>query len=364
MARKILFVDDDPILRIAIGKSLAVFKDTYTIIMANDGFEAVKKMEEIAFSLVIVDLVMPRMDGMSLIQHIRGKYPDIPVIIISGTVVAEMENITKTPGVVDYFRKPFQVDDLHSAIMKTLQKEADGGIMNDVSPTVFLQLMEMDAKTCTIRIINKVSQEGGVLYFIDGQLLDARIGVLYGIEAAYKVFSWDVVTIIIGNECRPREDKIHSELQPIIMKAVGLKDESEEIPLDPVAGEVVGDDASPAPALNTGGKDESAQRTLQSNIHDLKELLREKLGENSGVKDIYHDGSMDDVLLLLAEVGDFARFGHLKAGCIENGTETNQIILPGESVTRIDLSADCSKNKILQLLFQGNSILRDATNGK
>ncbi len=354
MARKILFVDDDPILRIAIGKSLAVFKDTYTVVMASDGFEAVKKMEEIAFSLVIVDLIMPRMDGMSLIQHIRGKYPDIPVIIISGTVVAEMGNLTKTPGIVDYFRKPFQVDDLHTAVMKTLQKEADGGIMNDVSPTVFLQLMEMDAKTCTIRIINKVSQEGGVLYFIDGQLLDARIGLLYGIEAAYKVFSWDVVTIIIGNECRPREDKIHSELQPIIMKAVGLKDESEEVPLDPVAGEVVSDGTSSAPAL----------RTLQSNIPDLKELLQEKLGENSGVKDIYHDGSMDDVLLLLAEVGGFARFGHLKAGCVENGTETNQIILPGESVTRIDLSPDCSKNKILQLLFQGNSILRDATNGK
>jgi len=364
MARKILFVDDDPILRIAIGKSLAAFKDTYTIIMANDGFEAVKKMEEIAFSLVIVDLVMPRMDGMSLIQHIRGKYPDIPVIIVSGTVVAEMENITKTPGVVDYFRKPFQVDDLQAAIMKTLQKEADGGIMNDVSPTVFLQLMEMDAKTCTIRIINKVSEEGGVLYFIDGQLLDARIGVLHGIEAAYKVFSWDVVTIIIGNECRPREDKIHSDLQPIIMKAVGLKDESEEIPLDPVAGEVVSDDTSPAPALNAGGEDESAPRTLQLNIHDIKELLQKKLGENGGVKDIYHDGSMDDVLLLLAGVGDFSRFGHLKAGCIENGTETNQIILPGEPVTRIDLSPDCAKNKILQLLFQGNSSLRDATNGK
>lgn len=364
MSRKILFVDDDPILRNAIGKSLAAYKDTYTVIMASDGFEAVKKMEEVAFSLVIVDLVMPRMNGMSLIQHIRGKFPDIPAIIISGTVVAELANIIKTPGVIDYFRKPFLVDDLHSAIMKTLQKEADGGIMNDVSPAVFLQLMEMDAKTCTVRIINKVSGDGGVLYFVDGQLLDARIGVLHGIEAAYKVFSWDVVTIIIGNECRPRKDKIRSELQPIIMKAVGLKDESEDIPLDPVTGEVESDNISPAPALNTGVNDGSAQRTVQSNIDDLKELLQEKLGENSGVKDIYHDGSMDDVLLLLAEVGDFARFGHLKAGCIENGTETNRIILPGEHVACIDLNPDCAKNKILQLLFQDNSSLRDATNGK
>jgi len=364
MARKILFVDDDPILRIAIGKSLAAFKDMYTVVMANDGFEAVKKLEEIAFSLVIVDLVMPRMDGMSLINHIWEKYPDIPVIIVSGTVVAEMENITKTPGVVDYFRKPFQVDDLQSAIMKSLQKEADGGIMNDVSPTVFLQLMEMDAKTCTIRIIDKVSQEGGVLYFIDGQLLDARIGVIHGIDAAYKVFSWDVVTIIIGNECRPRENLINSDLQPIIMKAVGLKDESEETSLEPVAGEAASEGASPASALEVGGDDESVQRTGSYEIHEIRELLQENLGENSGVEDIYHDESMDDVLVSLAGIGDFVHFGHLKVGCVKNGPKSNRIILPGEPATLIDLGSDGSKNKVLHLLSPGNSSLRDVTNGK
>ena len=87
--------------------------------------------------------------------------------------------------------------------------------------------MEMDAKSCTIRIIDKASRQGGILYFHEGQLLDARVGALHGIEAAYEVFSWDSATIFMRNECEPRANTINSELTPIIMKAVGMKDEAE-----------------------------------------------------------------------------------------------------------------------------------------
>lgn len=318
------------------------------MLMAIDGFDAVKKLEELAFSLVVVDLVMPRMDGMSLLNHIRGKYPDIPVVIISGTVVAEIGNIAKAAGVVGYFRKPFQVDDLHSVIIGSLQKEADGGIMNDVSPTVFLQLIEMDAKTCTIRIFDKDSKEGGVLYFIDGRLLDARIGTLRGIEAAYKVFSWDVVTIFIGNECTPMEDKINSELQPIIMKAVGLKDESAETACE--------DGLSDTQVGVTDGE-ESVKIKRQSRIDSIKGLLQEKMEKNSGLKDIYHDGSLDDVVLSLAKIGEVAHFGHLKAGCIDNGTEIDRIILPGSPATLLEMSPNCPKDRVLQLLFENDLAL-------
>jgi len=207
MVRKVLFVDDDQIMLLAIEKRFATYSDYFTMIMANDGFEAVQKLKETSVSLIVLDLKMPRMDGMSLLSHTREKYPDIPVIIVSGYRTAEMYKLAKAKGVIAYISKPFQVDDLGKIIMSTLQKEADGGIMHKVSPTVFLQLMEMEAKSCTIRILDKNSEMGGILYFKEGRLLDVRVGDTHGLEAAYRVFTWEDATIFIQNECPERKNQ-------------------------------------------------------------------------------------------------------------------------------------------------------------
>lgn len=201
MVRKVLFVDDDQIMLLAIEKRFTAHSDYFSMIMAKDGFDAVQKLKEHTVSLIVLDLKMPRMDGMSLLTHTREKYPDIPVIIVSGYRTAEMYKLAKAKGVIAYISKPFQVDDLGKIILSTLQKEAAGGIMHNVSPTVFLQLMEMEAKTCTIRILDKKSGKGGILYFTDGKLLDVRVGEETGIDAAYQVFSWDEVTLFIENDC-------------------------------------------------------------------------------------------------------------------------------------------------------------------
>ncbi len=260
MVRKVLFVDDDQIMLLAVEKRFAAYADYFSMIMANDGFEAVQKLKETSISLIVLDLKMPRMDGMSLLSYIRDKYPDIPVIIVSGYRTAEMYKLAKARGVIAYISKPFQVDDLGKIIMSTLQKEADGGIMHNVSPTVFLQLMEMEAKTCTIRILDKKSGKGGILYFEDGNLLDARVGEIQGLDAAYRVFTWEEVTIFIQNECAPRENTINSELQPIIMKAVGMKDEEED-PLPP--------DGSDESSLDITEAEEELRSALQDELGSL-----------------------------------------------------------------------------------------------
>ncbi len=390
MARKVLFVDDDQIMLLAIEKRFASFSDNFTMIMAHDGFDAVQKLKESSVSLIVLDLKMPRMDGMSLLTHTREKYPDIPVIIVSGYRTAEMYKLAKAKGVIAYISKPFQVDDLGKIIMSTLQKEAAGGIMHNVSPTVFLQLMEMEAKTCTIRIIDKISQKGGILFFVDGQLLDARIGELKGINAAYRVFTWDEVTIFIQNECAPRENLINSELQPIIMKAVGMKDESDESFMEPdseyvtessledneeLSFEVIDGDASSSALLTDELADldlpdefmesslEGSQETVQppsnsstnsvvkkSPVDEIRELLYREVGERCGLEDIYQDNTMGNVIEFLTELGALFDFGKLKVGYIDNGKETDRIVLPGQPTTILKVDPKCPQDKIIQIL--------------
>ena len=337
MIRNILFVDNDAILSNAVTKSLAPYQESFAVVTASDGFAAVQQLKKLPVSLVIVELIMPRMDGMSLLAHLREQYPDIPAIIISPKDDAELQAIARAKGIIGYLRKPFQADKLIAAINSVLQREAAGGIMHDISPPVFLQLMEMDAKSCTIRIIDKASRQGGILYFYEGQLLDARVGATRGIEAAYEVFSWDSATIFMRNECEPRENLINSELTPIIMKAVGMKDEAEP-------SEDEDEDTAAAPPANHPGR-----QMTSSFAAAAIELLKNSLGEELGLKKCYQNTELTQAVLQLQEIGSHDRYGSFNFALI-NHQHHHQLILSGETPTTLDIVPHCPMGKIIQLL--------------
>jgi len=225
MLRKVLFVDDDKVIRQTVENRFQDNSDTFSIITAVDGFDACKKLEKCWVSLVVLDLYMPRMDGMSLLAHIKEKYADLPVILISSMEKSTLDELANNYGIRNYLAKPFSPEELKAVIIKALNEYTDGGILYDISPGVFLQLMEMEAKTCTIKITANNSEMGGTLYFRQGQLLDAQVGQLSGIEAAYSIFSWQTATLFIHKECLVEENRINSDLGPIIMHAATMHDE-------------------------------------------------------------------------------------------------------------------------------------------
>ncbi|MFN2353435.1 MAG: response regulator [Desulfopila sp.] len=388
MVRNVLFVDDDQIMLLAIQKRFAAYSDHFAMLTAGDGFEAVQRLKETSVSLIVLDLKMPRMDGMSLLSHTREKYPDIPVIIVSGYRTAEMYKMAKAQGVIAYISKPFQVDDLGKIIISTLQKEADGGIMHNVSPTVFMQLMEMEAKTCTIRLLNKVSGLGGILFFQEGNLLDARVGEIQGIDAAYRLFTWEDVTIFIQNECAPRQNVINSELQPIIMKAVGMKDEEEalipteeeldltletfekaeaeaemnagvagglesvELPDDFYAADEFGEAIESMDSDDEQGT--NAHPSFRSQHEHLEKLIYSQVGKKCGLEQIYYDAKVGNTVEYLNELGAMFNFGKLKVGYIDKGERSDKIVLPGQPSTVIQVNQKCPQDKIIQALYNNN----------
>ncbi len=335
MVRNILFVDDDEVLCNAVTKSLAQYRENFAVVTACDGFEAVKQLKKVPASLVIVELILPRMDGMSLINHIRQHYPDIPTIMISSMDEMRLQAVAKGSGIKEYLRKPFQADKLVTAINGVLQHEAAGGIMHDISPTVFLQLMEMDAKSCTIRIIDNATQQGGILFFQEGELLDARIGELHGIKAAYELFSWDSATIFIRNECEPRKNAINSELTPIIMKAVGMKDETTSpLPED-----------SPDPPRELGNENKQTNSSTAARI----ELLKTELGDELGLRKSFQDAQVTQAVTQLTEIGKNESYGAFSFAYITHN-RNHQIVLSGQPPTVLDIAPDCAPNKIVDLL--------------
>jgi len=85
MSKKILIVDDDPDMRHAIASVLT--SRSYQIVEAGDGREGLMKLREEKPDIMLLDLLMPRMDGFAVIKELRdnpGKgYPDVPILVIS-----------------------------------------------------------------------------------------------------------------------------------------------------------------------------------------------------------------------------------------------------------------------------------------
>jgi DNA-binding NtrC family response regulator len=117
MGEKILVVDDEPVLRKFICEVLQR-AGGYDVDQASDGFQAVAILKNRRFDLVITDFVMPRMDGVKLLEHVRAMSPQIPVIFITAYLSRESAK-TAFPG-IECIIKPFGIDDLLSVVRRCL----------------------------------------------------------------------------------------------------------------------------------------------------------------------------------------------------------------------------------------------------
>jgi CheY-like chemotaxis protein len=339
VVKKVLIVDDDQEMLISLEEGLSKYDETFSIITAEDGLGAVDQLKNSTISLVVTDLKMPKMDGFSLLSHIMEHYPEIPVIIITGYSTSEMERLAREGGAIGYIAKPFMIDDLAKRIVTTLRKEAEGGTLHSVSSGIFLQLMEMEEKTCTVRLIEKPSGRQGVLFFLDGQLLDARCDGLRGEAAAYEIFSWDDVSLSIQNSCPQRERRIHRDLQAILLDAMRLKDELKRMGKVPTPGK------KPSPSDS-----EKVQRI--SPVERVKQFLKKEVGEGFGIEDVYEDNSWESFVKGIRRLGASLNAGEFKVAYIDRGESKDFILLPGESVTVVAVNPRCARDRIMEALSE------------
>ena len=118
MAR-ILIVDDEVAIRKALERFLQGLK--YEVFSASDGEAALKIAEQNTIDLVLVDLVMPKMDGIELIGRLKRAQPSIVPIVLTGfgTITSAVEAMKA--GAYHYLTKPFELDDIASLIATALE---------------------------------------------------------------------------------------------------------------------------------------------------------------------------------------------------------------------------------------------------
>lgn len=111
MIKKILIVDDEYSVREMISNFIKNFTD-YIVDVAPDGFAAVKKIMSEDFCLVIIDISMPKMNGIDAIKAIKIIKKDLPIIIITGYASEIEKEKGLEAGAVEIITKPFSIKKL------------------------------------------------------------------------------------------------------------------------------------------------------------------------------------------------------------------------------------------------------------
>lgn len=150
---QILIVDDEPSMREGLSDNL-IFEGYKTELAAN-GIQALEKLNNQSFDLVVLDVMMPEMSGFDVCKQIRQDGNQVPVILLT----AKGEEIDKVLGLElgadDYITKPFSLRELIARIKAILRRSENSTIENSTSKFETIGLMQVDFKNYVAKIASK-----------------------------------------------------------------------------------------------------------------------------------------------------------------------------------------------------------------
>jgi CheY-like chemotaxis protein len=283
--KKVLVVDDDHGFLLSLQDMCRERVDSFEVVTAGNGKEALAVLAAQSIDLVVTDLKMPEMDGFELVSRMSRLRNSVPIIAMTAFGTPEMEDRLMDLGAFQYIEKPVDFELLLQKIKDGLAAGAKGQV-SGVSLSSFLQLLELDRKTCTI--MARAGKRVGLLFFKNGSLINAYAEPLTGLDAAFEIISWDQAEIEIHNFCRNRKQTIDAPLGFILIEGARLSDERGDQPVQGAGVSAEEDDdefaqlddldfaTAPAPPSTAA----MAQALAQGGKRDLEETLNEAPGVN------------------------------------------------------------------------------------
>ena len=116
--KKLLIVDDDPHL---LESLRVVFSGLYDVSTALSAEEAAVLLEQQESDVMLLDVILPGVNGVEFLRTVRAKRPNLPVVMISGAPSIRPIMAALELGASDYIRKPFDIDELRLVVARALQ---------------------------------------------------------------------------------------------------------------------------------------------------------------------------------------------------------------------------------------------------
>jgi two-component system, OmpR family, response regulator MprA len=130
-APRILFAEDDPGVREALARALRF--EGYDVQTASDGGEALEFVGENPPDLVVLDVMMPFVDGLSVCRRVREKYRQLPILMLTARHEVSDRVAGLDAGADDYLAKPFALDELLARIRALLRRTMASGNEQSIS---------------------------------------------------------------------------------------------------------------------------------------------------------------------------------------------------------------------------------------
>lgn len=118
----VLIVDDSESFRDLITEFLNQQSEVGEVYTASSGKESIDLLEKFTPNVVLMDIIMPEMNGFEASEHIRKKMPAVPIIILSGNEVTDSRDVIAKMGLNGFVQKVNVVSELMPAIFKSLRK--------------------------------------------------------------------------------------------------------------------------------------------------------------------------------------------------------------------------------------------------
>lgn len=122
---KVLVIDDEPGVRELISESLRISE--ITAVQAADGLEALSLLRRERFDLLILDINMPKLDGLALLEKLRTEGMSVPVLMLSARADKTDINLGLRIGADDYLTKPFSIEELVLRV-KAIMRRSKGEV--------------------------------------------------------------------------------------------------------------------------------------------------------------------------------------------------------------------------------------------
>ncbi|GGP16464.1 response regulator transcription factor [Nonomuraea glycinis] len=140
---RLLVVDDEPALREALQSSLEF--EGYQVVTANDGQAALEELARTPYDAVLLDVMMPRLDGLTACRRLRAAGDHVPVLMLTARDAVGDRVSGLDAGADDYLVKPFELDELLARVRALLRRGALSA--GEPEPTLCFGDLKMDPAT-------------------------------------------------------------------------------------------------------------------------------------------------------------------------------------------------------------------------
>ena len=121
MKARILIVDDEDIVLRSCARILA--GEAYEVETVLDPWEALRRVDDGGYDVLVLDIMMPRIDGLQVLQHVKERHPEIDVVMMTGLSQIQTAVQAMKLGAFDYLPKPFEPDELKLVVDRALERQ-------------------------------------------------------------------------------------------------------------------------------------------------------------------------------------------------------------------------------------------------